>query len=151
VVECLDAIQILIPYFFNYISELQFLSISVVLYKVWCVVFFDATISLPVHCNAYRSIEQSAATLKHEKTDRTTEQQNLESQDNSDSRVMATGWTIQDWQGQGILSSPKHPASYSLGNGFLRGRNQWEREFNHASSSSADIKNEQRCTSAPPM
>jgi len=50
VVEFLDAIQILIPYFFNYTSKLQFLSMSVVLvYKMLGVVFFDAAISLPVH------------------------------------------------------------------------------------------------------
>ena len=61
------------------------------------------------------------------------------------------GWTIQDWQGQGILSSPKHPASYSVGNGFLPAEKQWEHEFNHASSSSAEIKNEWSSASAPPM
>ena len=67
VVECLNAIQFLIPYFFNYTSKLQFLNMSVILlYESLCVVFFNATISLPVHCNAYRSNEQSAATLKHE-------------------------------------------------------------------------------------
>jgi hypothetical protein len=67
VVEFLDAIQILIPYFFNYISKLQFLSLSVVLlYKTLDVLFFDATMSLSVCCNAYRNTEQSAATLKHD-------------------------------------------------------------------------------------
>ena len=112
VVEFLNAVQILIPYFFNYTSKLQFLSMSVdLLYKILCAVFFDAaislhaTISLPVHWTV--SCHPQAWL-----TNRTTEQENLESQDNSDSTVMATGWTIQDCQGQGILSSPKHPASY---------------------------------------
>ena len=66
-VELLDAIQILIHYFFNYPGKIQFLSMSVILlYKMLRVVFFDATISLPVCCNAYRNTEQSAATLKHD-------------------------------------------------------------------------------------
>jgi len=122
VVECLDAIQILIPYFFYCTRDTSVPYMSVtLLYTVLCVVFFNATLSLPVHCNDYRSTEQSAATLKHDQTDRITEQQNLENQDNSESKVMATGWTIQDCQGQGILSSRKHPSSYSVGNGFLPG------------------------------
>jgi len=39
---------------------------SFLLYIILCVAFFDATIYLPVHCNDYRSTEQSAATLKHD-------------------------------------------------------------------------------------
>jgi len=67
VAECLDAIQILILYFFNHTSKIQFLSMSVILlYTVLCVVFFDATIFLHVCCNAYISTEQSAVTLKHD-------------------------------------------------------------------------------------
>jgi len=55
-----------IIYFFDYTSKLQFLTMSVVLYKILVVVFFYAAIFLPVCCNAYRNTEQSAAALKHE-------------------------------------------------------------------------------------
>jgi len=66
-VEFLDAIQIIIPYFFNYTSKFQFLRKSVVLlYKILGFVFFNSAISLPVCCNAYRNTEQSAVTLKHD-------------------------------------------------------------------------------------
>lgn len=65
--EFLDGIQIFIPNFCNSTSKLQFLSMSVLLlYKILGVVFYNATISLPVCCNAYRNNEQSAATLKHD-------------------------------------------------------------------------------------
>jgi len=64
---------------------------------------------------------------------------------------MATGWTIQDWQGQGILSSPKHPVLYWWVMGSCLAEKQWEREVDHVSSSSAEIKNEWSCTSTPPM
>ena len=67
VVEFLDEIQIFILYFFNCTNKLQFLSKSVILlYKNLCCVFFYASLSLPVHCNAYRSTELSAATIKHD-------------------------------------------------------------------------------------
>jgi hypothetical protein len=64
VVEVLGAIQNLIPYFFNYTSKLQCLSMSVLLpYKILGVVFFDATIS-SICCSAYRNSEQSAAMMQ---------------------------------------------------------------------------------------
>jgi len=56
-VEFLDAIQNLIIYFFDYTSKLHFLTMNVVFHKILVVVFFDATISLPVCCNAYRNTE----------------------------------------------------------------------------------------------
>jgi hypothetical protein len=65
--------------------------------------------------------------------------------------MTATGWKIQDCQRQGILSFPKQPASYSVGNGFLPVEKQWEYEVDHPTSSSVEIKNKWSCTSVPHM